>query len=204
MQMQADTSLDPHLLQGIASAINATHIADNIPHNPFIPTTTTSNLDAPTGTHPVVFNSVDTEQDWATMATHLSENRTWVLLASQDNSGEIEKNIHFETKTEISSNSIYTWGQQFWAGTQSLFPDTHEETILVYTSSHVTPHQHQAIQDTICMRSAAGGTLSDSPTIDMAPLFAEKPPNLAYLALHHRLNPCLPYTLDSLGGRVSV
>jgi hypothetical protein len=31
------------------------------------------------------------------------------------------------------------------------------------------------------MRSAAGGTLSDSPTIDMAPLYAETPPNLASL-----------------------
>jgi hypothetical protein len=149
MQMQPDTSLDPHLLQGIASAINAKHIAVNIPHNPFIPATTTSNFDAPTGTHPVVFNTVDTDQEWAAMAEHLTDNRTWVLLASPDNAEEIEKHIHFEIKTEISPNSIYTWVKQFWAGTQSLFPATHEEVILVYTSTNVTMHQHQAIQDTI-------------------------------------------------------
>ena len=181
MQMQPDISLDPHLLQGIASAINAKHIADNIPHNPFIPATTTSNFDAPTGTHPVVFNTVDTDQEWAAMAEHLTDNRTWVLLASPDNAEEIEKHIHFETKTEISPNSIYTWGKQFWAGTQSLFPDTHEEVILVYTSTNVTMHQHQAIQDTIYMRSAAGGTISDSPSIDMGLLIAETPSNLASL-----------------------
>jgi hypothetical protein len=181
MQAQTEASLDPHLLQGIASAINATHISDNIPHNPFIPATTTSNFDAPTGTHPVVFNSVDTEQDWAEMATHLTENRTWALLASPDNSEEVEKHLHFETKTQISPNSIHTWGHQFWAGAQSLFPATHEEVILVYTSTQVTTRQHQAIQDTIYMRSAAGGTLSDSPSIEMGLLIAETPPNLASL-----------------------
>ena len=34
------TSLDPHLLQGLAQAIQATSIHDTIPHNPFIPTPT--------------------------------------------------------------------------------------------------------------------------------------------------------------------
>ena len=79
------------------------------------------------------------------------------------------------------TNSIYTWGKQFWAETQSLFPDKHEEVILVYTSTNVTLQQQQAIQDTIYMHSAAGGTISDSPSIDMGLLIAETPSNLAAL-----------------------
>ena len=132
MTVKSDVSLDPHLLQGIASAINADHKTGNIPHNPFIPATTTSNFVASLGVHPVVVNSVDTEQDWSDMAKHLTGNRTWVLLASPDNSEDIEKHLHFETKTQILPNSIKTWGQQFWAGTRSLFPAAHEEAILVY------------------------------------------------------------------------
>ena len=136
LSLKPDMSLDPHLLQGIASAINANHITDNIPHNPFIPATTTSNFVAPSGAHPVVVNSVDTEQNWADIATHLTDDRTWVLLASPEQSEEIERHLHYETKIQILPNSIYTWGQQFWAGTTSLFPDTHEDTILVYTSNN--------------------------------------------------------------------
>ena len=44
LNIKPDISLDAHLLQGIASAINANHITDNVPHNPFIPATTTSNF----------------------------------------------------------------------------------------------------------------------------------------------------------------
>jgi hypothetical protein len=174
-------SLDPHLLQGIASAINANHITDNIPHNPFIPATTTSNFVAPSGVHPVVVNSVDTEQNWPDIATHLTDDRTWVLLASPEQSEEIERHLHYETKIQISPNSIYTWGQQFWAGTTSLFPDTHEDTILVYTFNNVSTHQQQAVQDVIYMRSATGGTLSDTPSIDLGSLILETPPKFAAL-----------------------
>jgi hypothetical protein len=97
LNLKPDMSLDPHLLQGIASAINANHITDNIPHNPFIPATTTSNFVTPSGVHPVVVNSVDTEQNWPDIATHLTDDRTWILLASPEHSEEIERHLHFET-----------------------------------------------------------------------------------------------------------
>jgi hypothetical protein len=163
LNIKPDVSLDPHILQGIASVINANHITDNIPHNPFIPATTTSNFVAPSGAHPVVVNSVDTEQNWSDMATHLTDDRTWILLASPGHSEEIKRHLHFETKAQIAPNSIYTWGQQFWAGTMSLFPDTHEDAILVHTSNNVSTRPQQAVQDVIYMRSATGGRGPKAP-----------------------------------------
>jgi hypothetical protein len=52
-QMKPESSMDPHLLQGLATAIHADHIHDAIPHNPFIPTQTLTNLELPTGNHTV-------------------------------------------------------------------------------------------------------------------------------------------------------
>ena len=54
--MQAYGSIDPHLLQGLATAIHATSIHDVIPHNPFIPTPTLPFNQPALGQHPTVVN----------------------------------------------------------------------------------------------------------------------------------------------------
>jgi hypothetical protein len=61
--MTPESSIDPHLLQGLASAIQADHIYDAIPHNPFIPAQTLTNLELPSGNHPAIFNTIDITHD---------------------------------------------------------------------------------------------------------------------------------------------
>jgi hypothetical protein len=74
--LKPEPSIDPYLLQGIATAIKADCIYDVIPHNLFIPTQTRSNFKLPTGTQPVLFNTVHTDQDWTALAAALPPNRS--------------------------------------------------------------------------------------------------------------------------------
>ena len=150
------TSLDPHLLQGLAQAIQATSIHDTIPHNPFIPTPTHCITKPSMGQLPTVINGVGNDFDWEKITEPLTHTRPWVMLLDQEHT-EKAKTLDTEPLTTIPEHSISTWGYSFWAGTSGLFPETNEATITVYVSKQVTPLQRQCILDTIYMRSTQAG-----------------------------------------------
>ena len=79
-----NTSLDPHLLKGLAQSIQATSIHDTIPHNPFIPTPTRCITEPSLGQLPTVINGVGNDFDWEKITEHLTHTRPWVLLLEQD------------------------------------------------------------------------------------------------------------------------
>jgi hypothetical protein len=126
-----EPSIDPYLLQGIVTAIKADCIYDVIPHNPFIPTQTLSNLELPTETQPVLFNTILTDQDWTALAAALPPNRSWVLLATKEEEANISDAITFGSKEVIAAHQIKQWGRSFLSGTGGLFPDTCEHEIHV-------------------------------------------------------------------------
>jgi hypothetical protein len=122
---------------------------DVIPHNPFIPTQTLSNLELPTGIQPVILNTILTDQDWTALATALPPNRSRVLLATKEEEANISNAIKFGSKEVIAAHQLKQWGRSFWSGTEGLFPDTCEHEIHVYTAENITPHQLASIKDTI-------------------------------------------------------
>ena len=188
-QMTPESSIDPHLLQGLASAIQADHIYDVISHNPFIPAQTLSNTELPSGNHPAIFNTIDTLQDWEALGTALPQTRTWVLLASEDQADIIDASIEYTTKVVIKANTVKQWGRSFWSGKAGLFPCTVDHDIHIYMPNTVTQYQRSLIQDTIYMRSNSGGTLTDTPDIQPYTLMAETPKLLANLLASTNISP---------------
>ena len=91
--IQAGNSIDPHLLQGLAQAINATTIHDTIPHNPFIPTPTLDIMTPSTGGLPTVLNACDSDLDWASFTEHLDHDRPWVILMSDSQTDLAQEHI---------------------------------------------------------------------------------------------------------------
>ena len=179
--IQPEDSLDPHLLQGLASVISATTIHDTIPHNPFIPTTTLSNKDMPNSPGPIVFNATLTTPNWSDLAEELTPSKKWILLADEEDLDHITSNFPHATLHTIPKDQIKIWGRSFWAGTAGLYHETSQQKIHVVISPDVSLHQHKNILDTIYMRSESEGELSDSPDIDRLPLLSETPPTLARL-----------------------
>ena len=187
--MTPESSIDPHLLQGLASAIQADHIYDVISHNPFIPAQTLTNLELPSGNHPAIFNTIDTTQDWEALGTALPPTRTWVLLASEDQEDIIDASIEYTTKVVIKANNVKQWGRSFWSGKAGLFPCTVDHDIHIYMSSTVTQYQRSLIQDTIYLRSNSGGTLTATPDIRPYTLMSETPKVLANLLASNNISP---------------
>jgi hypothetical protein len=175
-QMTPKSSIDPHLLQRLASAIQADHIYDIIPHNPFIPAQAIMNLEPPSGTHPVIFNTIDTAQDWKALGTALPSTGTWVLLATEEQEDTIDAPTNYATKVVIKANNIKQWGRSFWSGRAGLFPCTVYHDIDIYTSNNVAQYQRSLIQDTIYLRSTYGGTLSGHTRHQALPTHARDPP----------------------------
>jgi hypothetical protein len=97
-------SLDPHLLQGIAQAIQATTIHDTIPHNPFIPTTTLHISTPSEGDLPTVINASGNDVDWEAITAHLSGTRPWVLIADETQLTSVEEHIPGPVLTTIPPN----------------------------------------------------------------------------------------------------
>jgi hypothetical protein len=91
--IQPHNSLDPHLLQGIAHAIQATTIHDTIPHNPFVPTITLPITTSSQGNLPTVINVSGNDVDWIAITAHLSDTRPWVIIADDTQLREVEKHI---------------------------------------------------------------------------------------------------------------
>jgi len=179
--IQAETSLDPHLLQGLADVINATTIHDTIPHNPFIPTPTFSNDSLPVGHSPTIINAAGNNIDWEAVIATLTHSRSWIILTDDSQTKTLKSHLSTPILTTIPANTISIWGRSFWAGTGGLFPETNETPIHVYTSPMVTPLQQTRILDTIYMRMTHGGSLSPNPTIIASKLSSETPPNIVSL-----------------------
>jgi hypothetical protein len=106
-------SLDPHLLQGIAHAIQATTIHDTIPHNPFIPTTTLPVTGPSQGDLPTVINASGNDVDWRAITARLTDTRVWVLLADDSQLLSIEEHRPGPILTTIPSDSIALWNRSF-------------------------------------------------------------------------------------------
>jgi hypothetical protein len=199
--LNPEPSIDPYLLQGIATAIKADCIYDVIPHNPFIPTQTRSNYELPTGTQPVLFKTVHTNQDWTALAAALPSNRSWVLLATKEEEADISGAITFGSKQVIAAHQIKQWGRSFWSGTGGLFPDTCEHEIHVYTAENITPHQLASIKDTLYMRSASGGSITPTSDIQTSHLIQETPNKLATLLT---TNVSSPAKTQLLSGGITI
>ena len=177
-------SLDPHLLQGIAQAIQATTIHDTIPHNPFIPTTTLPITTTPQGDLPTVINASGNEVDWRAISEHLTDNRPWVLIADDTQLLSIAEHIPGPALTTIPPDSISLWNRSFWEGRSGLFPATIDSATTIFASPAVTALQRVTILDTIYMRSLEGGQLSTQPHITPHTLTQETPPSISTLLSH--------------------
>ena len=198
--IKACSSIDPHLLQGIALAIHATTIHDSIPHNPFIPTPTRLATTTPSGDLPLVLNGVGSDVDWSQVMKQLPHTRPWVILLDDSQTDTFTKHNSTPALTTIPKDNISLWGRSFWEGRSGLFPETLESPITVYASNLVTPMQRTMILDTIFMRSKKGGKLSDSPTINPVTLTQETPTSISTL-LHEDTNS--PAKLQLLSGIIS-
>ena len=197
---QASSSLDPHLLQGLADAITATTIHDAIPHNPFIPTQTLPINTPATGQLPTVINAAGSNVDWKTITEPLTHRRPWILIADESQTDTIKKYLTTPALTIIPTDSVAVWGSSFWSGSAGLFPETNETPITIYASTLVTPHQRTRILDTIYMRLTKGGKLSLNPTINPHKLSPETPINISSL-LHAENSPA---KLQLLSGIISA
>ena len=180
-------SLDPHLLQGIAHAINATTIHDAIPHNPFIPTPTLHIHAPPRGDLPTVINVSGNDVDWEDISTHLTDARPWVLIADDDQLISVEKHTPSLLLTTIPPGNIALWNRSFWEGQSGLFPEAIDSSTTIFISPAVTELQRTAILDTVHMRCTKGGNLSPRPNIQTQTLTQETPPSISSLlaAPHH-------------------
>jgi hypothetical protein len=136
--IQAGNSIDPHLLQGLAQAINATTIHDTIPHNPFIPTNTHDIMTPTTGGLPTVLNACNSDLDWSSFTKHLDHVRPWVLLLDDSQTDLVQEHIPTKPFITIPADSIALWGQSFWEGRAGLFPETINSDIHVLVSNAVT------------------------------------------------------------------
>jgi hypothetical protein len=198
-EMQAHGSLDPHLLQGLASAIHATSIHDTIPHNPFIPTPTLSISVPATGHNPTVVNGFGSSFDWKSTLEPLTPSRPWILLLDDSQTNTFQEYQSTFLLTTIPSDTVSVWGQSFWEGTGGLFPETNSTPVNIYVSANITPLQRTRILDTIYMRSTQGGTLSPNPTVNPLNVAPETPANIATL-LH---SPDSPAKLKLLSGMIT-
>ena len=174
-------SLDPHLLQGIAQAIQATTIHDTIPHNPFIPTTTLPITTPSQGDLPTVLNVSGNDVDWSAITAHLSDTRSWVIIADDTQLKEVETHCPGPKLITIPPDTIALWNRSFWAGSSGLFPDTLDSATTIFTSPAVTELQRTAIIDTIHMRSSSKGKVSSQSNIQTHNLTQETPPSILSL-----------------------
>ena len=174
-------SLDPHLLQGIAQAIQATTIHDTIPHNPFIPTTTLPITTPSQGDLPTVINVSGNDVDWSAITAHLSDTRSWVIIADDTQLNEVETHCPGPKLTTIPPDTIALWNRSFWEGSSGLFPDTLDSATTIFTSPAVTELQRTAILDTIHMRSSSKGKVSAQSNIQTHTLTQETPSSILSL-----------------------
>ena len=102
-------SIDPFLLQGIATAINAETIHSIIPHNPFMTTQSLCSTTPSEGTTPIVLSAVGQELEWGHILKHLSPDRPWVLLATDDQKDDIAPYIQQPIFKTLPADSIVMW-----------------------------------------------------------------------------------------------
>ena len=181
MSIKPSGSIDPHLLQGLASAINASEIRDTIPHNPFIPTRTHPIKEPTCGTSPVVISGVGLSLDWDTLIDNIRDDVPWVILASEEDNQAIEKHTSHPPIITLPKDSISIWEKSFWEGKSSLFPKTWENPINVYASPAVTASQKQRILHAIYLRSQHKMETPDTPSYNVLSLIPETPKILSNL-----------------------
>jgi hypothetical protein len=86
MSIKPSGSIDPHLLHGLATAINASEIRDTIPHNPFIPIHTHPVKEPTCVNLPVVISGVGLSLVWGNLTHNIRDDIPWVILASEEDS----------------------------------------------------------------------------------------------------------------------
>ena len=182
-------SIDPFLLQGIATAITADSIHSIIPHNPFMTTQSLCSTTPSTGITPTVVSIVGQNPEWKNILQHLTTDRPWVLLATDDQKDDIAPYIQQPIFQTLPADSTAMWGYSFWQGTSGLFPETWDTPINIYTSSAISEYQKRCITQAIYARCLTETPLPPTIEPDFTTSFPETPPTIANILSEHTLTP---------------